>query len=156
MAEKTKQEVLLLVDGNALVHRGFHAIPHLSNKKGEPTNGVYGFAMLFLRAIRELKPKYAVVTFDLPKPTFREKIYEPYKAHRVAAPAELYQQIPKVKELVRAFNIPIFEQEGYEADDLIGSVAEAAKKDPNLETIILTGDLDTLQLVDDNVKVYAP
>lgn len=153
---KAKKDILLLVDGNALIHRGFHAIPHLSNKKGEPTNGVYGFAMLFLRAIKDLSPKYVIATFDLAGPTFREKIYEPYKAQRVAAPQELYDQIPKVKELVRAFNVPIFEMEGYEADDLIGSIAEGVKKDPAIETVILTGDLDTLQLIDENVKVLAP
>ncbi|MDP3741113.1 MAG: DNA polymerase I [bacterium] len=146
----------LIVDGNSLIHRGFHAIPHLSTKKGEPTNGVYGFAMLFLRAIKDLKPEYVAVAFDLPGPTFRDKLYEPYKAHRVAAPQELYDQIPRVKELVRAFNLPTFELLGYEADDLIGSLAELAKKVNDTEVIILTGDLDALQLVSENVKVFTP
>lgn len=146
----------LIVDGNSLIHRGFHAIPHLSTKSGEPTNGVYGFAMLFLKALKDLKPDYVAVAFDLPGPTFREKIYEPYKAHRIAAPAELYQQIPRVKDLVKAFNLPIYEQEGYEADDLIGTLAERVKVQKDLETVILTGDLDALQLIDKNVKVYAP
>jgi DNA polymerase-1 len=153
---KEKKDILLLIDGNALVHRGFHAIPHLSNKKGQPTNGVYGFALLFLKALKELHPEYVAAAFDLPGPTFRDKLYAEYKAGRVKAPDELYQQIPKVKELLGAFNVPVFEKEGYEADDLIGSLAELAKKEPNLETVILTGDLDTLQLVDDNVKVFAP
>ena len=84
---------MLLVDGNALVHRGFHAIPHLSNKKGEPTNGVYGFALLLLRALKEVKPQYVAVAFDLPSPTFRDKLYDAYKAKRVKAPDELYAQI---------------------------------------------------------------
>lgn len=153
---KAKKDILLLVDGNALVHRGFHAIPHLSTKSGEPTNGVYGFAMLFLKALKELHPEYVAVAFDLPGATFRDKLFEKYKAQRVKAPDELYEQIPRVKELVRAFNVPIFEMAGYEADDLIGSLAELGKKNKDLETVILTGDLDTLQLVDEGVKVYAP
>lgn len=156
MTAKEKMERLLVVDGNSLIHRGFHAIPHLSTKGGEPTNGVYGFALLFFKALKELKPQYVAVTFDLPTPTFREKIYEPYKENRIAAPAELYQQIPRVKELISAFNLPVYEKEGYEADDLIGSLARLSKKEANLETVILTGDLDTLQLVNDRIKVYAP
>src|SRR3990167_8887205 len=155
MAEKSKQETLLLVDGNALVHRGFHAIPHLSNKKGEPTNGVYGFALLFLKALKDLKPQYVAVAFDLPAPTFRDRLYEPYKAKRVKAPDELYQQIPRVKDLVAAFGLPIYEEKGYEADDIIGSLSAIAKK-RDFRVMILTGDLDALQLVDESVKVYAP
>lgn len=152
---KNNKETLLLVDGNALVHRGFHAIPHLSNKKGEPTNGVYGFALLLLNALKELKPDYAAVTFDLAGPTFRDEIYKKYKAGRVKAPDELYQQIPRVKELVEAFNIPIYEKAGFEADDVIGTLATQADKE-NLQTIILTGDYDTLQLVNHSIKVFAP
>ena len=151
-----KKDILLLVDGNALVHRGFHAIPHLSTKAGEPTNGVYGFTVLFLRALKELGPRYVAVAFDLPGGTFRDKLYKAYKEHRVAAPAELYSQIPRVKELVQAMNVPVFELEGYEADDIIGSLAQLGKAQPNLEVVILTGDLDALQLVDDNVRVFAP
>src|SRR3989344_2777874 len=151
-----KKDILLLVDGNALVHRGFHALPHLSTKAGEPTNGVYGFTVLFLRALKELAPRYVAVAFDLPGGTFRDKLYDAYKAKRVAAPAELYSQIPRVKELVQAMNVPTFELEDYEADDIIGSLAELGKREQNLETIILTGDLDALQLVDDNVKVFTP
>jgi len=152
---KDKKPTLLLVDGNALVHRGFHAIPYLSTKSGEVTNGVYGFALLFLGAIKELKPEYVVVTFDLPGGTFRDKIFDEYKAHRVKAPDELYEQIPRVKELVKAFNLPIYEVAGYEADDVIGTIATQADK-INIETIILTGDNDTLQLVNHNIKVFAP
>lgn len=154
--DKEKKDILLLVDGNALVHRGFHAIPHLSTKKGEPTNGVYGFTALFLRAIKELNPRYVAVAFDLPGGTFRDKIYEAYKAHRVAAPAELYSQIPRVKELVQTMNVPVFTLAGFEADDIIGALSSQALKIPDLETVILTGDMDTLQLVDGRVKVFAP
>lgn len=152
---KDKKPTLLLVDGNALIHRGFHAIPHLSTKKGEPTNGVYGFALLLLNALKEVRPQYAAVTFDPPGPTFRDKIYDEYKAGRIKAPDELYQQIPRVKELVSAFNMPIFEKSGYEADDMIGTLSAQADKE-GLSVVILTGDYDTLQLVNGNIRVFAP
>ena len=147
---------LLIVDGNSLIHRRFHAIPHLSTKSGEPTNGVYGFALLFLKAIKELKPDYVVVTFDFPGPTFREQIFEPYKAHRVKAPDDLYAQIPTFKKMVSVFNLPVYEMQRYEADDIIGTLATLAQKNPDLETIILTGDKDALQLINERVKVYMP
>ena len=150
-----KKDIFLLVDGNALIHRGFHAIPHLSTKKGEPTNGIYGFSLLFLRAIKELKPRYVAVAFDLPGPTFRDEIYKAYKAGRAKAPEELYEQIPKVMQLVATMNVPVFTFSGYEADDLIGTLAHQAVNQ-GLETVILTGDMDTLQLVNGNVKVFAP
>lgn len=144
------------MDGNALIHRGYHAMPGLSTKKGEPTGGVYGFSLILLKAIAELKPTHIGVTFDLAGPTFRHKAYQEYKAHRVKAPQDLYDQIPKVKEVVRALNIPIFEMEGFEADDLLGTlscdICERCKDD--CQVIIVTGDLDTLQLVNDCVRVY--
>lgn len=143
----------VIIDGNALVHRAYHALPRLTNKKGELINAVYGFILVFLKAIRELKPDYMAVTFDLAAPTFRHKEYEEYKAKRPKAPQELYDQLDRVKEVVRAFNIPICEQEGYEADDVIGTIAHQ-QKGKNIETIIVTGDLDTLQLVDKQTKVY--
>ena len=153
MAEK--KDILLLVDGNALVHRGFHAIPHLSTKAGEATNGIYGFMLLFLRALKELKPRYVVVAFDLPGGTFRDELYSEYKAGRVKAPDELYEQIPKVMDLVQIMNVPVFTLSGYEADDLIGALSVQAKE-MDLSTVILTGDMDTLQLVNGQVKVFAP
>ncbi len=148
---------LIVIDGNALVHRAFHALPPLKTKKGELVNGVYGFFLIFLKAIRELKPDFIAVTFDLPGKTFRHKKYKEYKAKRPKAPEELYLQIPKVKELLKIFNIPVFEKEGFEADDVIGTITKKAPQKqvfPEIESIILTGDLDTLQLVDKNTKVY--
>ena len=115
---------LMIVDGNSLIHRGFHAIPHLSTSKGVPTNGVFGFVSIFLNAIKLIQPDYVAVAFDLPGPTFRDKLYPEYKAKRVAAPQELYDQIPKVKEFVRALNLPVFEKSGYEADDIIGTIVK--------------------------------
>ncbi len=147
----TKQK-LLIIDGNALIHRSFHAIPPLSNNKGEPVNAVYGFATTLLKAWKELKPTHIAATFDLRGLTFRHEEYKDYKATRVAAPDELYAQIPTVKELVRAFDIPIYEKQGFEADDMIGTITKQAPK--NVERIILTGDMDTMQLVDDKTLVY--
>lgn len=144
---------LILIDGNAIVHRSFHALPPLTNRKGEMTNAVYGFSSVLIKVINELKPDYMVATFDLAAPTFRHIEYDQYKAKRVKAPDELYEQIPKTKEVLTAFGVPILEKEGFEADDIIGTVA---KKYTNkeIEILILTGDLDTLQLIDDNIRVY--
>jgi DNA polymerase-1 len=143
---------LVLIDANALIHRSYHALPPLTTKKGELVNAVYGFTAILLKVIKELKPDYIVTTFDLPKPTFRHLEYEEYKAHRPKTPDDLVQQFPKVKEVVKAFDIPIFEKEGFEADDIIGTITKKTGKD--IEDIVVTGDLDTLQLVDENTKVY--
>src|SRR4030066_584568 len=104
---------IVLIDGNALVHRAFHALPKLTTKKGELVNAVYGFISVLLKVLKELKPDYVAATFDLAAPTFRHKEFKAYKATRVKAPQELYDQIPKVKEVVKAFNIPIYEKEGF-------------------------------------------
>lgn len=146
---------LILIDGNALVHRAFHALPPLTSPQGTMVNAVYGFASILLKTIKDLRPDYMAAAFDLAGKTFRHEEFEEYKAHRVKAPDELYAQIGMVKGLLRTFGVAIFEKEGFEADDLIGSVAEQAKKIEDLKTFILTGDLDTLQLVEDEkVMVY--
>lgn len=146
---------LILIDANALIHRSFHALPPLATKKGELVNAVYGFTAIILKVIKELKPDYIATAFDLPKPTFRHLEFEDYKATRPKTPEELTSQFPLVKKIVKAFNIPIFEKEGYEADDIIGTIAEKVSKEKeNLEVIIVTGDLDTLQLVNKKIKVY--
>jgi len=148
---------LIVIDSNAVIHRAFHALPPLKTKKGELVNAIYGFLLVFLKAIKELKPDYIAATFDFPAPTFRHQKYKLYKATREKAPDELYEQIPKVKEVLRNFNVPIFEKQGFEADDLIGTISKTAPKKqilPEIETIILTGDMDALQLVDKNTKVY--
>ncbi len=147
----------MLIDGNALIHRGFHAIPGLATKNGEPTGAVYGFTQILLRAIKDIKPDYIACTFDLAGPTFRHEADVNYKATRVKAAQELYDQIPRVKEVVASLGIPIFEKEGFEADDCLGTLAhEICKKHnhSNCEVIIVTGDMDTLQLVNDCVKIY--
>jgi len=150
-----KKHKFVIIDGNALIHRAFHALPQtLTTKKGELVNAVYGFAMILLKVFKDLEPDYIACTFDLGKPTFRDKIFKEYKATRVKADQSLYDQIPRVKELVKSFNIPIFEKEGYEADDVIGTLVSESEKNEGLENLIVTGDLDTLQLIDEKTKVY--
>ncbi len=143
---------LVLIDANALIHRSFHALPPLTTKKGELVNAVFGFTSILLRVLKELKPDYIVAAFDLPKPTFRHLEYKEYKATRPKTAEELIPQFSKVKEVVKAFDIPIFEKEGFEADDIIATITKKTGKD--IEDIIVTGDLDALQLIDKNTKVY--
>lgn len=114
---------LVLVDGHAILHRAYHAYPPLTTSKGELINAVYGFTSILLSVLKELDPEYVAVAFDLPKPTFRHKEFKPYKAHRPKVDEELKEQIPKAKTVVKTLNIPIFEKEGFEADDVIGSLA---------------------------------
>ncbi len=146
-------KTLLLLDGNAIVHRAYHALPPLTTKSGEVVNAVYGFTATLLSVLEKFKPEYVAASFDLAVPTFRHKAYKEYKANRVKAPDELYAQIPMVKGVVQAFGIPIYEMEGFEADDVVGTVAKAAEKE-GLNVIIVTGDMDTLQLVTDHISVF--
>ncbi len=146
---------IVIIDSNAIVHRSFHALPPLTAPDGSIANAVYGFTSMLIRMIRELEPDYIVATFDMASPTFRHVAYERYKAQRPKGPDELYAQIPKVKEVLSAFHIPVLEKEGYEADDIIGTLAKKISQEhKNAEVIIVTGDLDTLQLVTDCVRVY--
>ena len=154
MAEKKK---LLIIDANSLLHRAFHALPPFSTSKGEMVNAVYGFFSIFLKVIKEIQPEYIAAAFDVKGPTFREKKFKEYKAKREKAPDELYSQIPKIKEVLAAFHVPVYEKEGFEADDIIGTIAKKAPKlqvHPALQTIILSGDMDHLQLVNETTKVY--
>lgn len=153
---KTKKlKRLVLIDANAVIHRAFHALPPLTSPKGELTNAVYGFTTILLRIIRELKPDYIAGVFDTPKPTFRHEAYKEYKATRVKAPDELYAQIPRTKDILSAFGIPVLEKDGFEADDVIGTVtASVEKKHPDTEVVVVTGDMDALQLVSERTKVW--
>lgn len=143
----------VIIDSYALAHRSYHALPPLVSPEGILVNGVYGFMLVFLKMLQELKPDYLVATFDLAQPTFRHKEYKDYKAKRVKAPENFYEQIGMIKEILKIWGIPILEKEGFEADDIIGTLAQKFQK-KDLEIIILTGDLDTLQLVNDNIHVY--
>jgi len=143
----------VVIDSYALAHRSYHALPPLVSPEGILVNGVYGFMLVFLKMLQELKPDYLVATFDLAQPTFRHKEYTEYKAKRVKAPENFYEQIGIIKEILKIWGIPILEKEGFEADDLIGTIAQKFQK-KDLEIIILTGDLDALQLINDNIHVY--
>ncbi len=150
-----KPKKLILIDGNALIHRAFHALPPLTTKKGELVNAVYGFSSTLLSVVEQFQPDYVAASFDLAGPTFRHEEFADYKAHRQKAPDELYAQIPLVKKVVETFNIPIYEKAGFEADDVIGTLAnQAQQQKENIETIIVTGDMDALQLVNEKTKVF--
>lgn len=145
---------LIIIDGNAIIHRAFHALPPFKTSTGELVNAVYGFASILLTILNKEQPDYIAVTFDMRGPTFRHVEYKEYKATRTKAPDELYAQIPRIRDVVRAFRIPIYEMEGYEADDVLGTLAKQAEK-MDINTYIVTGDMDTMQLVTDKIKVLA-
>lgn len=150
-------KTLVLVDGNALIHRAYHATPPLTTSKGELINAVYGFTLLILKAIEDLTPNYLAVAWDLKGPTFRHNAYENYKSNRGPADEALSNQYDRVHEVIKALSIPEFKLPGFEADDLIGALAvQAVKKERNLEVIILTGDRDIMQLINARVKVLMP
>jgi DNA polymerase-1 len=144
---------LLLVDANSIIHRSFHALPPFTTPAGKPSGAIYGIASILLRLWREDRPDYVAALFDRPEPTFRDKIYAEYKAQRPPAPSELVQQIIEAHHLFAAFGVTTFEKPGYEADDLIATLAVHFKGTPDLRVVILTGDRDTLQLVDGNKLV---
>lgn len=152
MPKKNKKRIIVL-DSHAILHRAYHALPDFSSASGEPTGALYGLASMLISIIRELKPDYIVAAFDLPKPTYRHEAYTDYKAGRKESDEELRSQIKRAYDFFKAFNIPVYEKEGYEADDVLGTVAEQLKGE--MEVIIASGDMDTLQLVDGkDVQVY--
>ena len=153
---KKREPLLMIMDGHAMVHRSFRAIStqrHLTvNATGEDVTGVYGFANVFLRALNEWNPAYCAIAFDLSVPTFRHKQFPEYKGQREATPEELRPQFGRVKQLMTYFGVPVFELEGWEADDVIGTLAAQAEK-IGLDSVILTGDRDTFQLISPKVRV---
>lgn len=144
---------LLLIDANSIIHRSFHALPPFTTPAGKPSGAIYGIASILLRLWREDRPDYVAALFDRPEPTFRDEKYAEYKAHRPQAPDELISQIVEAHHLFAAFGITTFEKAGYEADDLIATLAMHFKGTRDLQVVILTGDRDTLQLVDDTKLV---
>ncbi len=153
MTEEQKRKKLMLIDGHAMIHRAFHAVPeNLSTSSGEPVNATFGFTSILLKALNEVKPDYIAMTFDRPSPTFRHKQFVEYKAHRPTLPDNMRPQFGRIHEIVEAFGIPIYEKDGYEADDILGTLSVQAAQ-MGVDTVILTGDMDTLQLVNDHVQV---
>ncbi len=148
-----KRKKLVLFDGHAMVHRAFHAVPEdLSTSSGEPVNATFGFTSMLMKALSEERPDYIAMTFDRPTPTFRHLEYTPYKAQRPTMPDNMRPQFGRIREVVQAFGIPIYEKDGFEADDVLGTLSVQAKA-LGVDTIIYTGDMDTLQLVNDAVMV---
>ena len=143
---------LMLLDGNGLIYRGYFALPPLTTSKGELVNAVFGFCSIVLRGIQDIRPDYVAVAFDLQGPTFRHEQYAEYKATRQRMPDDLRDQFPKVREVVKALRLPVYELAGYEADDVIGTITVDAER-RGLDTTIVTGDLDMLQLVTDHTRL---
>ena len=141
-----------MIDGSSYLYRAFFAIGHLSNSKGLPTNATYGFTQMLLKVLKDHRPDYLAVIFDSKAPTFRSEIYKEYKANRPAMPDGLPPQIPYVKKIIDGYRIALLEMDGYEADDLIGTVAK--RMEPEVDVVIITGDKDILQLVNDRIQVY--
>lgn len=151
MTEKAK--VIYLIDGSSYIHRAYHAIKNLSNSKGLPTNAIFGFAKMLLKLLDEKSPEYVGIAFDLKAPTFRHKLFEGYKASRPAMPEDMAVQIPYIKDIVNKLNIAILEKEGYEADDLIGTVS-ALSRENGFHTVIVSGDKDFRQLVSEDTIIW--
>jgi DNA polymerase-1 len=143
---------LFLIDGSSYIFRAFYAIGHLSNSKGLPTNAILGFTQMLLKVLKEHRPDYIAVVFDSKAPTFRSQVYKEYKANRPAMPEGLTPQIPYIKKIMEAYRIPTLEVEGYEADDVIGTIARGVEREADV--VVITGDKDILQLVDDRIEVY--
>jgi len=143
---------LFLVDGSSYIFRAFYAIRHLSNSKGLPTNAIFGFTQMLLKVLKEHQPDYLAVVLDSKAPTFRSEIYKEYKANRPAMPEALVPQIPYIRRIIEEYQIATLEMQGYEADDLIGTVAKGLASE--VDVVIITGDKDILQLVSDRIRVY--
>jgi len=150
-----KKKTLILLDVHAILHRAYHALPDFTSSEGEPTGALYGVSAMLIKIIRELKPDYIAACYDLPEPTFRHEVYDEYKKGRAKAEEDLIHQINRSRDIFKAFGIPIYEKPGFEADDLLGTITEEMKKKKDVKTIIASGDMDTMQLVDnDKVVVY--
>ncbi len=150
-----KPKTLVLLDSHAIIHRAYHALPDFLSSSGEPTGALYGLSNMLMKIISELKPDYIVACYDLPQKTFRHEAYDGYKAGRVKADEALISQLISSREIFKAFNIPIYDMAGFEADDVLGTIVDHFKSDKNIKIIIASGDMDTMQLVDkDKVSIF--
>lgn len=146
---------LVILDNHAILHRAYHALPNFSSSSGEPTGGLFGLSSMLISIIRDLKPDYIAAAFDMAAPTYRHEVFEGYKGKRSKAEDELVAQIVRSYDIYKALNIPVYEREGFEADDVIGTIVEQLKKNKDIEIYIASGDMDTVQLVDNKrVQVY--
>ncbi len=157
MSKKSEEnnKTLVLLDAHAIIHRAYHALPEFLSSKGEPTGALYGLSSMLMKIITELKPDYIIACYDLPQKTFRHETYEGYKAGRVKADDALVSQLKSSRQIFGGFNIPIYDAPGFEADDILGTIVEKYKENKNIKIIIASGDMDTMQLIDDKkVQVY--
>ncbi|HZQ29792.1 MAG TPA: 5'-3' exonuclease H3TH domain-containing protein, partial [Patescibacteria group bacterium] len=155
MQEDLKKEIFMLVDGSAIVHRAYHAMPPLTRADGTPTGAVQGFFSMILKIIQELRPAHIAIAFDRPAPNFRKELFKGYQSKRPAMESDLSPQFGIIQKLLEAAKIPVYAVDGLEADDVIGTISEKAKETGHL-VYILTGDRDMLQLVNGKAKVLAP
>ena len=155
MAKKEDIKTLVLLDAHAIIHRAYHALPEFLSSSGEPTGALYGLLTMLMKIITDLKSDYIVACYDLPQKTFRHEAYDAYKAGRAKADVALVSQLKNSRKIFEAFNIPIYDAPGFEADDILGTIVEKYKKDKSIKIIIASGDMDTMQLVDSKkVQVY--
>ena len=148
-------EKLILIDGHSILNRAYYGVPDLTNSQGLHTNAVYGFLNILFKILEEEQASYLAVAFDLKEPTFRHKMYEAYKGTRKPMPQELVEQVPLMKEVLASMGVPILTLAGYEADDVLGTVAKRCQKE-GLEVSVVSGDRDLLQLADDHIKIRIP
>ena len=153
-AKAAKKIRIVVLDSHAILHRAYHALPDFTAKNGEPTGALYGLILMVLKILDDLKPDYIVAARDLPGKTHRHEKFEAYKATRMKADDALIAQLQKAPEIFDAFGIPVYAQPGFEADDVIGTIVKQLKGRDDVETIIASGDMDTLQLVGENVRVF--
>jgi len=155
MSKPKSQKTLALLDVHAIIHRAYHALPEFESSRGEPTGALYGLCTMLIKMVKDIKPDYIVACYDLPEPTKRHEAYVDYKAGRKKIDDALVLQLERSKDVFRAFNIPMYSSPGFEADDMLGTIVESLKNNPDIDIVIASGDMDTLQLVDnDKVRVY--
>lgn len=155
MADKKSTKTIVLLDSHAIIHRAYHALPDFSSSGGVPTGALYGLSNMLMKIIADLKPDYIVACYDLPEKTFRHVAYDGYKAKRAKTDEALIEQLEKSRKIFEAFNIPIYDAPGFEADDVLGTIVAKFKNDKGVKIIIASGDMDTMQLVDkDKVQIY--
>ncbi len=152
---KENSKKIVLLDSHAIIHRAYHALPDFASSTGEPTGALYGLSSMLMRIIADLKPDYIIACYDLPQKTFRHEVYDAYKAGRAKTDEALVAQIISSRKVFEAFGIPIYDAPGFEADDVLGTIVEKFKKDKEINIIIASGDMDTMQLVDDKkVQIF--
>lgn len=155
MSKQKKQKTLALLDVHAILHRAYHALPDFRSSKGEPTGALYGLCTFLIKLVKDVKPDFVVACFDLPEKTKRHEVYDAYKAGRKKIDEDLVVQLERSKDVFQALNIPMYSSPGFEADDMLGTIVEETKKEKNLNIIIASGDMDTMQLIQgDKVRVY--